>query len=425
MQAASGDTTDGAQLRANDGRHRLFLRALPVMLAAIAYLGLPQMRRDYRPPGRFVALAEAFLAGRMDLMCPAAAANELIPTNQPDRFFCPYPPMPAVLLMPFVWLLGASIRVATACRVISLVNVLILDMCLDGLCRRLGRPPLTPALRLAVTLAFALGMVPWHNADAGGDWHLAHASALCAMLLALREYVSRDRPLLVGLFVALAMLARPTASLTGVFFLLEYARRPGAAATIARFFAGPAIGIALLAAYNAARFGSPFDFGYDRMLLDAGGAQLLHDYGQFNVRFIPVNAFWFFVAPPWPPLRTGSGVLGFDPRGMSIWLTSPVLIYAIAALRQIPRNASIRNATIALLVCLIPLLMYFNTGYYQFGHRFAMDYLPMLMILLVAGMPRKNSTVFFVLAGASIAMHAWGILWASAARIPAAWTPTV
>jgi len=425
MQVDAGGMSEGSELRGDDRRNRLILRALPVILAALVYLGVPQFRKDYRPTGRFVALAESFLHGRLEIDADPATANELIPAGKSGSYYCPYPPLPAVLLTPLVWLMGVGVRVATVCRVISVLNVLILDSCLDGLSRRLGRPPLTPAVRLAVTLAFAFGMVPWHNADAGGDWHLAHACAMAGLLLAIREHVTRDRPMLVGLFIALAALARPTAALTGIYFLPAYAAGPAAAAMLARFSAWPAAAIGILAAYNAARFGSAFDFGYERMLLDANGARLLHDYGQFDLRFVPVNAFWFFIAPPWPPVRSGGGPLGFDPRGMSLLLTSPVLIYAVAALRHISNSANIRNAAVAIAVCLIPLLMYFNTGYYQFGHRFAMDYLPMVMILLVAGVPRKSPTMFLVMAGASIAIHAWGVLYATAARIPAEWTPSI
>ena len=151
----------------------------------------------------------------------ASRRGELIPTGEPGRFYCPYPPFPAVLLMPFAWIGAGGLRVETACRWVSVVNVLLFYACLVWLPRRFDRPPLTNVALAALTILFAFGTTTWSNADMGGDWHLAHAVALAAMLLALREFVGRNRPGLVGAFVAMAILSRPTTGLTCVFFVLR------------------------------------------------------------------------------------------------------------------------------------------------------------------------------------------------------------
>ena len=410
---------------------RLILRLLPVALAAAAYLGRPMlMGREGPRPQRFVALADAFWHERLTIVDPRP--NELIPSDAAGAFYCPYPPLPAVVLMPLVALFGAAVKVQTATRVVSVLAVAIFDSCLGRWPALLGRKPLAPGTRSALACLFAVGTVVWHCADAGGDWHFAHALALTAMLLAMREFAGRNRPLVVGLFVALAAGARPTAAMTGVFFVIADATRTrptrggGAGARLLPLALGPIAAALLLGWYNAARFGSWTDFGYDRMILDEHGSELLHQYGQFNVRFIPVNFFWYLLAPPWPPFRPGLGPLAFNPHGMSLFLTTPACLYALAALRRIRTDRLVLAATLGILAALVPLLMYFNTGYFQFGHRFAMDYLPLLMLLIVMGMGERPSRWACGLIALSIAVHVWGVCFATAAaRLPTWMTPTI
>jgi hypothetical protein len=60
------------------------------------------------PPGQnhFVYLADAFLHGRLGLSGSGASLAEVV--NYQGNFYVVYPPMPAVLLMPFVAVFGTS-----------------------------------------------------------------------------------------------------------------------------------------------------------------------------------------------------------------------------------------------------------------------------------------------------------------------------
>ena len=432
----------------------------PVLLAVVAvavYIGLPILRGEpSRPAGHFPALARALLHGELSIEVgpeTASRRGELIPAGEPERFYCPYPPFPAVLLMPFVWLGARGLRVETACRWVSVFTVLLFYTCLVGLPRRLKRPPLSNVGLAALTILFAFGTTTWPNAEMGGDWHLAHATALAAMLLALREFVGRNRSGLVGAFVAMAILSRPTTALTCVFFVLPllrrghlaaskrtrlWHRRPaggptgetpmpqvqfGAGRALGPLLIGPAAAVLLLALYNIVRFGSPAEFGYSNMLLSGEGARLMETYGQFNAVYIPRNVFWFFLAPPVIRPDHAFPWLGYDPRGLSLFIASPALLYCIVGGWRQWRLPVVRHAVIAIGLCLVPLLLYFNTGYWQFGHRFSMDYLPMLLVLVVAGMGTRPGRAAFVLIGVSVVVQAWGVLADSVARMPGAWVP--
>lgn len=397
-----------------------------LLIATAVYVCVPMLQGpDSRWSSHFPQLARAFLHGESTIRIEPGMTTgtaELIPTGSPNRYACPYPPLPAVLLMPFVLIFGSSVHVAIACRILSVINVLLFDACLDGLPRTLGRPPITGRNRLLPVCLFAFGSAAWSVARLGGDWHLAHTVALAAMLLALREHTTRSRPLVIGGFVALAMLSRPTAALTGLFFVLPLLRRDRLGALL-RFAVAPAAAMLILAAYNASRFGAFWDFGYERMLLAGEGLRAMRAHGQFDQAFILRNVFWYFLAPPWLRPDHQFPWLGYDPRGMSLLLASPAFVYAIVGIRRAWSNVVVRHAAAACAVCLVPLLLYFNTGYWQFGHRFSMDYLPMLMVLVLAGMGSRPSRLAWVLAGLSVAIQAWGVLLDSVAWLPIHPTP--
>ena len=393
-------------------------------VAAVVYLGLPQLRYAGDLSGQhFAELAQAFLRGRLAIeITPQALANglvveELIPSPVDGRFYCAYPPLPALVLLPFVAIVGEGLRVSLACRLVSVLNVLLFDAFLVRLPPRLGWRRLEIGPRVLFDLLFAFGTATWHVSVLAGDWHLAHTVALAALLLALREWAAAGPPLRIGCFVGLASLARPTCAFTLPFFLLPRLRAR-AWREAAALVGGPLVALSLLGLYNQVRFGSPLDFGYDRMLLTGGGKELMARYGQFHPRFIARNFFWFFLAPPWPIEGGRFPFLGYDPYGLSLFFASPALAYALVALWRSWRLPLVQYAAAGIGACLIPLLLYFNTGFGQFGHRFSMDYLPLLMLLVVIGMGPRPGRWASALIALSIGIHALAIWYSPVAEIP-------
>ncbi|MBK8269840.1 MAG: DUF2029 domain-containing protein [Planctomycetes bacterium] len=398
------------------------LRVVLFILAVMAFFGPPAYRnRQPLPQGQFIALAQAFIRGEMTFQIEPGSnlrTLELIPSDTSDRFYCAYPPLPAVLLVPFVLLVGTSFTVAFSTRALSVAAVLLIDACLARLPRRLGLQEPTPTVRFCFTTCFSFGTMVWPNADMAGDWHLAHIVALVAMLLALLEYAGKERGFWLGVFVALAMLSRPTTALTCSFFAFEAIRRKNWRG-FATLLIGPVAAVAILALYNQARFGSPFDFAYDRMILTGDGERLMREHGQFNLAYVSRNLFWFFAAPP-AVMRSGEFPwLGYDPRGMSLLISSPIFLYALVAVaRKFRSDRVVQHAAISILLVLIPLLLYFNTGYWQLGHRFGMDYLPLLIVLSIIGTKFRFTGITFALMALSILIHSVGVIALPVARLP-------
>jgi hypothetical protein len=410
-----------AHLRVQSLRGSNLMRLACLLIAGLAYLVVPRFTTERFPQdGHFPRFAAAFLRGGLSIPVtgdPYQNVSELIPSADGTRVYCPYPPVPAILLMPFVAIWGPLLSIKTACRVASLVDVLLVDLVLARLPTKLGRPPLSPVNRSMLTLFFALGSPVWHSSYMGGDWHYAHSVAMGGMLLALWEFCGKNRPLLIGAFVSLALCTRPTAAFTAVFFLIPLLRGKSIKQAVL-LMTIPIVSVGLLAAYNHARFGAASDFGYSRMILMGWGQEMMTRYGQFHPHFIPINAFYFFVAPPWTVAEGGFAGFGYSPLGMSLFIGSPLTIYALIALVRERKNRLVTDAAICVAVCLVPLLLYFNTGFWQFGHRFGQDYLPVLMLLIVAGMKPGKWTWPIVLTVASILIQAIGVLRDPIAELP-------
>lgn len=396
------------------------LRIGLVLLASAVYFGTTRVTGELFPfLGHFPRFAQAFLEGRLTIdvpVVPNERVEELIPTSRRDALYLGYPPLPAILLVPFVAVFGSSVTVATACRAVSVLNVLLFDSCLTRMPKLLGLPSIDSSSRWVLNLLFAFGTVTWHSAQLGGDWHLAHAITLAAGLAAIREYLDKNRAQVVGGWIAAIILTRPPAALIGLFFLLPIARMR-AVGRLLQFAALPLAAIVSLGVYNAARFGDPTDFGYSRMLLTGNGKTLMAAYGQFHTQFVPRNLFWFFLAPPWGPAENGLPI-GFDPRGLSLFIACPALLYALPAIWRRWSQVWVRDALVALVATLVPLLFYFNTGYWQLGHRFSMDYLALLMVLVVAGMGLPPSRAAVGMVMISVTIQAVGILAQPVTRLP-------
>lgn len=384
------------------------------LLALVVYFGLPEYRSNLSVPTPqwFTQLSEAMLDGRLwispeNWQSPKTKLDELIPTAEPGRFYVAYPPLPAIVALPFTALIGDMVTSAGMCRLLMALAVLLFDRVARRASMRIYGEPMRTGDHYLLVAFFAFGTAVWEVTARGGDWHFAHACTVCGLLLALLEFLGRRRALLVGAAIGLAMLARPTALFTSVFFFIALLRKREIRA-VGLLAVGPMFALALLCIYNAARFGTPFDFHYSEMLLRGRPAQLMHEHGQFGIEFIPVNLFWFFLAPP-SIGKGGFPWLAYDPNGMSLFLTSPAIVYAIVGAIRSDKEKLARSAIIGCLACLIPLLMYFNTGFWQFGHRFGLDYLPVLMIALIVGLGPRPSKLARGLLIASIAIHIWGI----------------
>lgn len=372
----------------------LFVAFLAAHLGSIALFG------SFATPAEayFPDLAAAFLHGRLDLADPGTT-HDL--TSSGGRWYVPFPPLPALLMLPLV-LLAPGFSTVAFCAVFGAANVALVALGLDGLARR-GWVPLDRAAVGWLTVLFA--GLQWAMAVSGTVWFLGQVCAFTFAALALVVAVRTPQggAPLSGAALGLAVLGRPDLVLT-LPLLVAVGRRAGwPARAYAACLAPVAVAGLALAGYNAARFGDPFDLGYATQQVAPELRAALEAHGQFDLAFVPENLRVMLLAGPrW----TADGPVP-DPRGMSLLLTAPALLYLARA-----RGGVLAvGAWIALGAALVPLLLYYNTGWAQFGYRFALEFLLPVLVLLAHAVGATPSRSFRVLVTLGVVVDALGTVW--------------
>jgi hypothetical protein len=445
-----------------------------VLTALVVYTST----QSFRVYDHFEWQAQAFLEGQTAIRYPVgtfdpctgnACFNDVRPVESNDgvpRGDIPFPPLPAVVLLPFVALWGLAADGQLIFAILAAIDV--------GLAWwMLGKLPIRRAVRVAVTAFFAFGTVFWYSAQLATTWYQAHILAVALLLLSVGVALGADpdaaideddlpheeleratdgvapggaggvlargnallrlgidrRQFLAGLLFGLACTSRLTIVFGAPFFLLVGSggswRRRGLSAGV-----GAAIPVGALLLYNLVSTGHLFHPGYQYLYeLEAGfytnlGYHL--DWSIEDPRYIPQNlGIMLFntpaILPDVYPSGLGNGqalcivpgaVRGlFDPdcpiavprdTGMSLLLTSPAYLFALPALRRYGRNRLVTGSVLAILVITFVNLMHFSQGWVQFGYRFSLDFIPWALILVALGMERVRASFGAAIAGVLI-----------------------
>jgi hypothetical protein len=435
----------------------------------------------------FVWQADAFLHGRAWFPYPVPAGAAL-PQNDylqdvyplrdaagnPDgRALLPFPPLPAVVLLPFVALFGLATDQET-------VSILIAALGVGLAWWMLGALRLRSSVRAAGTIIFASGTVWWWAAAVGSTWYLAHLVAvdlaLVAVGIALRhdpgavtespqeeDRREEDRleaaghadslldrirgsawPLdrsqvLAGFLLGLAVTARLPMIFSAPFFVFAGGGGSRLRRTLSTA-AGGFLPVAALLLYTYVTTGSLMHPGYDyQYQLEANGYPTLGYHPEWSVedaRYIPQNTRIMFgslpvVAPEIKPdtlgygdpvaLCTAPGATRslFDPDcplvmpvdvGTSILLSAPGLLLALFAFRRHGlARLSIGTASAVIIIAAFN-LAHFSQGWVQWGYRFSLDFVPFLLPMVALGAARDDGRLR-VLAAALIVAGAAINLW--------------
>ena len=414
-------------------RHRPELAVFLIVLVALTFFSSQRFLRQSAAP-HFVYQAQAWLEGRTDIdpevlpnyedwACVREVGGEKVRCTgrlQPgDKWYVSFPPFPAVVMLPFVAVNGYQLNDTSFTVFIGALAAALFVSLLRRLSamRELER---TQGEAVALGLYLAFGTVFFYCAIRGEVWFTAQVMGVALTMLYLLNAVGARRPVLAGLFFAMATLTRAPLMFAGLFFVLEVlcpgptgADRiaqlkalPSRASEVLRkigLFAAGAFPLAALAAwYNHLRFGSLGEFGHrffynNRVNVD------IDRWGLFNLHYLQRNIEAAFLKLP--RIQLDPFQISYDPHGLSLLLTLPVLVFLVW-----PRGQ--RRLTLPLwltvAVTALPGLFYQNTGYMQFGFRFSLDYTPYLLLLFAATGWRLKSRWVVPVMALGFLVNFWG-----------------
>ena len=257
------------------------------------------------------------------------------------------------------------------------------------------------AVAVTGALLSAFGTTLLFTSADGRSWYAAHAVAMLwtsvAFLIAARGGPAWG----VGAAVGLAALARlPVAAAVPALALLA-ARRSDTPfpRSLGLVLAGGVPFLLIYVAYNVLRWSSVTDAGYARLT----EGDFFFDHGLFSLSYLPRHIYAIFMEPPdfvpnvWYFLR---------PRfvGLSLFLTTPALLFVFAGLRDVRRSAVVAATALAAALALVPDVTHGTVGFAQFGYRFSIDAQPFLIALalggdaLRAGVWRSRPSILFLVA---------------------------
>ncbi len=402
-------------LKGRENEHSTYIALSIFAIALLIYwLSAYALGRVSSPKmAYFDHLAVAFSRGQLHLENPPAT-HDLI--NHDGRWYVPFPPLPALLMLPWAALGGLpAINTVLFSVGMGALNVLLVFLILRAI-TAVGWGSLRTADNLWLTALFGIGCVHWYMTTLGSVWFVSQICTVTFMALSALVAIRRRSAFWSGLALGLAMWARPNVVL-GYPLLLGIAlqHQRGAPKHLKYWHmikwillsSIPIIGaMCALLVYNLLRFGNALDFGYLAQNVAPNLADDLHTYGQFNLRYIPRNAHAMLLSlPVWDGARYR---LVPDGNGMSLFLTTPAIVYLYRA-RQ--KCSVVLGAWLAILLLLIPLLTYYNTGWYQFGYRFSLDFMVPVMILLALAAGERTSWLMRALIAVGVLVNLVGVAW--------------
>lgn len=337
------------------------------------------------------------------------------------RWFVSFPPLPALVIAPAVAIWGLATRDALFWALLAGLAPALLFVNLRRLSERGGSERSTRD-NVVLSALFAFGTVYFFSAVQGTVWFAALVVSSILLMLFLLAAFEAEQPWLVGLILGGLLATRPPATpLVGLVFTVEALRRyrrdveltiASDAHPLVRAFEwvrGAHLGrvlkehakvavpvlviLGLQLWFNYARFDDPFSYGHE--YLQIRWRQRIDDWGLINLHYFSKNLAVFTSSLPW--LYDRPPYVKISLHGLALWFTTPALFWTLWPKSDVrsptePPRISTTARTVGLWLAVLPIafidLCYQNSGWIQFGYRFALDYMPLLIVLIALGRRR-------------------------------------
>lgn len=347
------------------------------------------------PYDYFTRLSDSFLQGKLYITQNPPWLSELIPAGA-GKFYVAYPPMPAILAMPFRLIFKEKFEQQYLSQLLGAAAVAF-TMLISWKIKKDYK------LLIWSGILSAFGTITWYLSATGSSWYLGQITAVFFLTIAIWKGMDKKNPFLVGLFLGAAYLSRLQVVLSLPLFLYLFSGRDWF-----KKYSLLAMGIAPFVFfdfyYNFARFGTILDKGY--YLIPGIFSEPWFSKGLFNINYIPNNLKVFLGALPkfskiFPHITPSWA-------GLAVWITTPAFIYAFWA--NIKEKA-VRFSWVSIILISLLIFSHGSTGFAQFGYRFAADFYPILVFLTIKGVAKTglkwHHWVFLFI---GVFVNLWGVI---------------
>lgn len=299
-----------------------------------------------------------------------------------------FPPVPSILMLPQTAIHG---RIANDVFPTLLIAALILPLCFATLKRLVaaGLSERSEVENLWLTALLSFGTVLFFVSVQGRVWFTAHVVGVALAMTYAYFAIEARRPLLAGLFLGLATLSRTPMAFMFPLFALEAWRVSGGFddwranwRTIAKLwlkFSVPVVLIAIAAGiHNYLRFDSFGEFGHSYLAVRQQA--MIEVHGLFDYEYLRRNLS--VALSLLPRIEATAPYVHISGHGMALWITTPLFV---TLLWPRVRGRIHQSLWLAAALIAVPILCYQNSGWFQFGYRFSLDYTVLLILLLAVG----------------------------------------
>lgn len=339
------------------------------------------------------------LNGRIYLTQNPPWLNELIPVG--GHYFVAYPPMPAIISIPFVAVFGTGWQQQILAHITGALLAL--------LSFRLGYAishKKSVAIWSGLFMAFATPV--WYMSAAGSAWYLGQLTAAMFLTAAVYTTLTNKNLEVTGLLIGGAYLARIHTILSLPFFVFMIAKKPYISKSNLKKIFTLVLGITPFILfnfwYNYARFGVIWDKGYT--LIPRVLEEPWYKLGIIHPSYIGRHLKVIFIALPRFQDKFPFALPTWG--GLAVWITTPALF----VLYKTPlKDKTVKLALLGATLIAIPVLMHGTTGFAQFGYRFAVDFYPLLLVPVIKSLGRRPGKLAWALLIISMLVNLWGVLW--------------
>lgn len=397
---------------------KIFLLWAGILFVYLLFAGKSAFRFHTTQRNFFSLQADSFLKGHIELQQLPKDLTDL--SIFKGKAYLYWPPLPAFFALPFVYFFGINFSDVYYTAFWASFAPILLYLVLQ----KAGKVNLIPKLpeyfMLLLTIFFAFGTVFFYLSVVGSVWFTSQVISVLPLLLSyyfLFKFVETKRP--PDFYISLIALCLAFWSRNSTFFsiLLHFyiflksesaVRNKILMASVFILF----VNFLIFGYFNYKRFGNILETGQGLHSANPRWQRDLKNYGFFNLHYWKHNFYYLFINPV--NFSSQTYFINPDPEGNGIFTTSPLFLLLPGILSVGLFSKKNRILLVYLLICIsciIFLLSYFGTGWFQFGYRYLLDIIPLLILILawvISKVPKAIVISFFIL---SIIINTMGSIW--------------